>query len=77
MEISCFDRKLVDLFLKGDNEAFWGMCKDAHYRFRVCGFSALYFILSSLKIKGGKIIDYGVWKDRGSAVSYFATGFNF
>ncbi len=78
LKISDFDHDLVQSILKGDRRGFWEKIVKTKNAFKVCGVSALYLLLCILDIKGGEILNYGIWEDgQGSAVSYFALGLIF
>lgn len=71
-EFKAEDRRLLDAMERGDGEAFYRSVLSTGNRFKVCGFSALWTLLTLLPGTAGEVLDYRIWHEEGtsSAVSF-------
>ena len=71
------DRELLEAMEKGDAEAFFRAGSGDNRRFKVCGFSTIWILLSLFPGARGTILDYHFWHEEAtsSAVSCAAVAF--
>ncbi len=71
------DETLLAALAEGDAELFYETVAGSGNRYKVCGFSALWTLLSVLPGLRGRLLDYRVWHEEAtrSAVSFAALSF--
>jgi AmmeMemoRadiSam system protein B len=73
--IACEDRQMIEQIEKMDGEAFFEEIRRDKNRRRICGVSAIYALLTTIKARHGRLLKYGQWPDPQGTVTYASVGF--